>query len=164
MTRQFEMMDKDKAWDKLVEYMWENEEAHWIEEGRPNDHIFIALKSLHRFLFCLNKKKEQEMEMTRKELNKMTKRELIEHANGYGVHPNREDIPKRMLIDLIIHHGMTRDEWTTFRRFIEELALPISEWEFCGDNPENPYITMWFKGPGYDNDKDDSEGELNQLD
>ena len=44
------MMDKDKAWDKLVEYMWESEEAHWIEEGRPNDHIFIALKSLNRFL------------------------------------------------------------------------------------------------------------------
>ena len=103
MTRTFERMDKDKAWDKIVEYMWENEEAHWIEEGRPNDHIFLALASLNRFLFCLNKKKEQEMEMTRKELNKMTKRELIEHANGYGVHPNREDIPKRMLIDLIIH-------------------------------------------------------------
>ena len=39
------------------------------------------------------------------------------------------------------------------KSFIEELAFPISEWEFCGDNPENPYITMWFKGPGYDNDK-----------
>ena len=50
MTREIKMMDKDKAWDKLVEYMWENEEAHWIEEGRPNDHIFIALKTLNRFL------------------------------------------------------------------------------------------------------------------
>ena len=50
MTRTFERMDKDKAWDILVEYMWENEEAHWIEEGRPNDHIFIALKTLNRFL------------------------------------------------------------------------------------------------------------------
>ena len=50
MTREIKMMDKDKAWDKLVEYMWENEEGHWIEEGRPNDHIFIALKTLNRFL------------------------------------------------------------------------------------------------------------------
>ena len=39
------------------------------------------------------------------------------------------------------------------KSFIEKLALPISEWEFTEDNPENPYITMWFKGPGYDNDK-----------
>ena len=50
MTREIKMMDKDKAWDKLVEYMWENEEAHWLEEGRPNDHIFIVLKTLWRFL------------------------------------------------------------------------------------------------------------------
>ena len=50
MTKEIKMMDKDKAWDKLVEYMWENEEAHWIEEGRPNDHIFIALRTLNRFL------------------------------------------------------------------------------------------------------------------
>ena len=50
MTREIKMMDKDKAWDKLVECMWENEEAHWIEEGRPNDHIFIALKTLNIFL------------------------------------------------------------------------------------------------------------------
>ena len=106
MTRKIKMMDKDKAWDKLVEYMWENEEAHWIEEGRPNDHIFIALKSLNRFLFCLNQK--QKMEMTRAELNKMTKRDLIEHSSQYGVHPNRKDIPKGMLIDLIIHHGFNR--------------------------------------------------------
>ena len=48
------------------------------------------------------------MEMTRDELNKMTKRELIEHSNQYGVHPNRKDIPKGMLIDLIIHHGFNR--------------------------------------------------------
>ena len=107
MTREIKMMDKDKAWDKLVEYMWENEEAHWIEEGRPNDHIFIALKSLNRFLFCLSKQ-EEDMEMTRDELNKMTKRELIEHSSQYGVHPNRKDIPKGMLIDLIIHHGINR--------------------------------------------------------
>ena len=50
MTREIKMMDKDKAWDKLVEYMWENEEAHWIEEGRPNDHIFMSLRTLNRFL------------------------------------------------------------------------------------------------------------------
>ena len=50
MTREMKMMDKDKAWDKLVECMWANEEAHWIEEGRPNDHIFIALKTLNIFL------------------------------------------------------------------------------------------------------------------
>ena len=107
MTRTFERMDKDKAWDILVEYMWGNEEAHWIEEGRPNDHIFIALKSLNRFLFCLSKQ-EEDMEMTRDELNKMTKRELIEHSSQYGVHPNRKDIPKGMLIDLIIHHRFNR--------------------------------------------------------
>ena len=48
------------------------------------------------------------MEMTRDELKKMTKRDLIEHSNQYGVHPNRKDIPKGMLIDLIIHHGFNR--------------------------------------------------------
>ena len=48
------------------------------------------------------------MEMTRDELNKMTKRDLIEHSSQYGVHPNRKDIPKGMLIDLIIHHGFNR--------------------------------------------------------
>ena len=51
---------------------------------------------------------EQEMEMTRDELNKMTKRELIEHSSQYGVHPNRKDIPKRMLIDLIMHHRFNK--------------------------------------------------------
>ena len=48
------------------------------------------------------------MEMTRDELNKMTKRDLIEHSNQYGVHPNRKSIPKGLLIDLIIHHGFNR--------------------------------------------------------
>ena len=107
MTRTFERMDKDKAWDILVEYMWENEEAHWIEEGRPNDHIFIALKSLNRFLFCLSKQ-EEDMEMTRDELNKMTKRDLIVHLKQHGKRPNRQSMIKGHIIDLIIQEGFNR--------------------------------------------------------
>ena len=43
------------------------------------------------------------------------------------------------------------------KSFIEKLALPISEWEFTADNPENPYITIWFKGDD-DSGKDDDKG------
>ena len=45
---------------------------------------------------------EQEMEMTRDELNKMTKRDLIEHLKQHRVKPNRQSILKGRLIDLII--------------------------------------------------------------
>ena len=42
------------------------------------------------------------------------------------------------------------------KSFIEKRALTISEWGFTEDNPENPYITMRFKGKGYDNSDTDS--------
>ena len=39
-----------EAWTNLVEYMWDTEKDHWKEEGRPNDHIFVSLRTLNRFL------------------------------------------------------------------------------------------------------------------
>ena len=51
---------------------------------------------------------EQEMEMTRDELNKMTKRDLIEHIAKHGKKPQRKNILKGNLIDLIIKEGFNR--------------------------------------------------------
>ena len=51
---------------------------------------------------------EQEMEMTRDELNKMTKRDLIEHIAKHGKKPLRKSILKGNLIDLIIKEGFNR--------------------------------------------------------
>ena len=49
-----------------------------------------------------------EMEMTRKELNKMTKRDLIENLRQHGKKPNPPSILKRNLIDLIIKEGFNK--------------------------------------------------------
>ena len=49
-----------------------------------------------------------EMEMTRDELNKMTKRDLIEHLKQHRVKPNRQSILKGRLIDLIIEGGFNK--------------------------------------------------------
>ena len=51
---------------------------------------------------------EQEMEMTRDELNKMTKRDLIEHIAKHGKKPQRKSILKGNLIDLIIKEGFNK--------------------------------------------------------
>ena len=51
---------------------------------------------------------EQEMEMTRDELNKMTKRDLIEHIAKHGKKPQRQSILKGNLIDLIMKEGFNR--------------------------------------------------------
>ena len=51
---------------------------------------------------------EQEMEMTRDELNKMTKRDLIVHLKQHGKRPNRQSMIKGHIIDLIIQEGFNR--------------------------------------------------------
>ena len=51
---------------------------------------------------------EQEMEMTRDELDKMTKRGLIEHLKQHGKKPNRQSMLKGHIIDLIIKEGFNR--------------------------------------------------------
>ena len=48
------------------------------------------------------------MEMTRDELNKMTKRDLIEHLKQHRVKPNRQSILKGRLIDLILKGGFNK--------------------------------------------------------
>ena len=48
------------------------------------------------------------MEMTRDELNKMTKRDLIVHLKQHGKRPNRQSILKGRLIDLIIEGGFNK--------------------------------------------------------
>ena len=49
-----------------------------------------------------------EMEMTRDELNKMTKNALTEHLEQHGMKPNSKSILKRSLIDLIIKGGFNK--------------------------------------------------------
>ena len=48
------------------------------------------------------------MEMTRDELNKMTKRDLLEHIAKHGKKPQRKNILKGNLIDLIIKEGFNK--------------------------------------------------------
>ena len=51
---------------------------------------------------------EQEMEMTRDELNKMTIVNLKLHLKQHGKRPNRQSMIKRHIIDLIIQEGFNR--------------------------------------------------------
>ena len=51
---------------------------------------------------------EQEMEMTRDELNKMTIAQLKLHLKQHGKRPNRQSMIKRHIIDLIIQEGFNR--------------------------------------------------------
>ena len=46
--------------------------------------------------------------MTRNELNKMTKRGLIEHLKQHGKKPNRQSMLKGHIIDLIIKEGFNK--------------------------------------------------------
>ena len=39
-----------EAWTNLVEYMGATERNHWIENGRPNDHIYNDFRTINRFL------------------------------------------------------------------------------------------------------------------
>ena len=48
------------------------------------------------------------MEMTRDELHKMTKRDLIEHLDQHGKRPNRQSILDRNLIVLITKEGFNK--------------------------------------------------------
>ena len=57
---------------------------------------------------------EMEMEMTRDELNKMTKRDLMEHVKLHGKKPNRQSIIKGRLIDLIIEGGFNKPPPTSY--------------------------------------------------
>ena len=50
----------------------------------------------------------QEMEMTRDELNKMTKRDLTEHVDQHGKRPNRQSTLNKSLIDIIRKEGFNR--------------------------------------------------------
>ena len=49
-----------------------------------------------------------EMEMTKDELNKMTKNALLEHVGQHGMKPNNKSISKRNLIELIIQRGFNK--------------------------------------------------------
>ena len=42
--------------------------------------------------------------------------------------------------------GSSSDTIDDIKAFIEREQLSITEWEFAADNPENPYITIWFNG------------------
>ena len=68
---------------------------------------------------------EQEMEMTRDELNKMTKRDLIEHIAKHGKKPQRKSILKGHLIDLIIKEGFNRPPPKTEESETEESSEEI---------------------------------------
>ena len=36
--------------EKLVEYMWAEENKHWEEEGNPQDHIFQSINNVKNYL------------------------------------------------------------------------------------------------------------------
>jgi hypothetical protein len=39
----------------LIQYVWEGEEAHWEESGRPSKHIFVTIKNLNDWLADVSK-------------------------------------------------------------------------------------------------------------
>ena len=120
---------------------------------------------------------EQEMEMTRDELNKMTKRDLIEHIAKHGKKPQRKNILKGNLIDLIIKEGFNRpppeipkEEVTSteiqVRQHLPELNFRIvsfsrEEIRECKTRAEvDDLVDKKMAGPI----RIFGEGELNQLD
>ena len=123
---------------------------------------------------------EQEMEMTRDELNKMTKRDLMEHLKQHGQKPNRQSILKKNLINLIIKGGFNipppkREESETEEsseeikvrpNIFEELKLRIVEFSSeeinkCKTRAEvDDLVDKKMAGPI----RYMGEGELNQLD
>ena len=123
---------------------------------------------------------EQEMEMTRDELNKMTKRDLIEHIAKHGKKPQRKSILKGNLIDLIIKEGFNRPPPVLIQE-CSSCGGPIYEGEpmakfFCMAGwtcqhclPDCEHLlkcpdTIKRNFTDSEEAKDDSEGELNQLD
>ena len=124
---------------------------------------------------------EQEMEMTRDELNKMTIAQLKLHLKQHGKRPNRQSMIKRHIIDLIIQEGFNRpppkrEEPKTLESS-EEIKVRPKQWEYnprmvtlsseeiskCKTRAEVDALVD-KKMAGDDKGKDDSEGELNQLD
>ena len=81
---------------------------------------------------------EQEMEMTRDELNKMTKRDLIEHIAKHGKNPLRKSILKGNLIDLIIKEGFNRPppktEESETEESPEEIKVRPNPFDKCKPN------------------------------
>ena len=41
--------------EDLIQYVWEDEEAHWEEAGRPDNHIFVKIKKLNDWLAGVTK-------------------------------------------------------------------------------------------------------------
>ena len=41
--------------EDLIQYVWEDEEAHWEEAGRPDNHIFVKFKKLNDWLAGVTK-------------------------------------------------------------------------------------------------------------
>ena len=122
---------------------------------------------------------EQEMEMTRDELNKMTMRDLIVHLKQHGKRPNRQSMIKGHIIDLIIQEGFNRPPPVLIQE-CSECAGPIYQGEpmakfFCmagwicqhclrGNHLLKCPDTIKRNFTDSEEAKDDSEGELNQLD
>ena len=73
---------------------------------------------------------EPEMEMTRHELNKMTKRALLIQLDQHGKKPNRQSILKGNLINLITKGGFNkpppkREESESSEEEEEERGVPL---------------------------------------
>lgn len=41
--------------EDLIQYVWEDEEVHWEEAGRPDNHIFVKIKKLNDWLAGVTK-------------------------------------------------------------------------------------------------------------
>ena len=121
-----------------------------------------------------------EMEMTRDELNKMTKCELLEHLGRHGLKPYRQNILKRNIIDLIIKGGFNKPppviihecsscEGSIYQGEPTAKFFCMSGWtcQYC--LPDCKHLlkcpdTIKRNFTDSEEAKDDSEGELNQLD
>lgn len=39
--------------EKVVDYLWADEEKHWVESNRPKDHIFVNLRNIREeMVYC----------------------------------------------------------------------------------------------------------------
>ena len=93
---------------------------------------------------------EQEMEMTRDELNKMTKRDLTEHVDQHGKRPNRQSTLNKSLIDIIRKEGFNRpppkrEESESSEEAEEERGVPLGSISISGKRFEAVEEDKWLE-------------------
>tara|TARA_R100000234_G_C4864522_1_gene120635 strand:+ start:229 stop:435 length:207 start_codon:yes stop_codon:yes gene_type:complete len=59
--------------EKLVEYMWAEENKHWEEEGNPQDHIFQSINNVKNYLIGRENEQKNKKRTSRRS-NRETKK------------------------------------------------------------------------------------------